>query len=415
MRRLHYTVRRFLKALSPSRSGLGFAFPLLLTAVIASGCGAPTSSGSSSSSAATAAAVPISWTHFEVGEAPAPNAEMLLRGGEVYADNCSACHGDNGDGAGLCSAFLAPAPRDFTTGVFRFKTTPGGQMPTDQDLFRTVSLGLHSTGMPPWKFLLTEEERWAVVQYVKGFSSSFERDGAGEPVDLGQEPEISAERIAAGRDLYVTARCSMCHGESGYGDGPSAATLIDAFGNAIPARNYHKTGHFKRGHTPRDIALAIHTGNNGTPMPAFDGAFTADEIWSMAFYVHSLGEAPLSGGGEPAAASAGGDLGQPDVVIKLIERSWKFVPDVITVTQGQVVRVDFQPTDNGLGVGHGFAIDGYDRVAFINGAMVQRPKSVTFLADKAGTFVFYCASQCSTGPLHPAMNGTLVVEPAGNN
>ena len=104
MRRLHHTVRRFLKALSPSRSGLGFAFSLLLTAVIASGCGAPTPSGSSSSSAATPAAAPISWTHFEVGEAPAPNAEMLLRGGEVYADNCSACHGDNGDGAG--SAFV---------------------------------------------------------------------------------------------------------------------------------------------------------------------------------------------------------------------------------------------------------------------------------------------------------------------
>jgi len=415
MKRLHHTVRRSLEALPSSRVGPGLALPLLLLAVIVSGCGAPSPSGSSSSSAAAPAAAPISWTHFDVGEAPAPDAEMLLRGGEVYADNCSACHGENGDGAGLCSAFLAPAPRDFTTGVFRFKTTPGGQMPTDQDLFRTVSLGLHSTGMPPWKFLLSEEDRWAVVQYIKGFATTFESAGAGEPVDLGQEPEITAELIEAGRELYVTAQCSKCHGDTGYGDGPSAPTLIDVFGNAIPARNYHKTGHFKRGHTPRDIALTIHTGNNGTPMPSFGEAFTAEQIWGIAAYVYSLGEEPLSGGGQPAAATAGDDLGRPDVVIKLMERNWKYVPDVITVTQGQIVRVDFQPTDNGLGVGHGFAIDGYDRVAFINGAMVQRPKSVTFLADRAGTFIFYCASQCSTGPLHPAMNGTLVIEPSGSN
>jgi heme/copper-type cytochrome/quinol oxidase subunit 2 len=75
------------------------------------------------------------------------------------------------------------------------------------------------------------------------------------------------------------------------------------------------------------------------------------------------------------------------------------------------VRIEFQPTDNGLGAGHGFALDGYDRTVFINGAMVQRPKSVTFVADRAGAFAFYCATQCSTGSLHPNMKGTLVVEP----
>ena len=76
-----------------------------------------------------------------------------------------------------------------------------------------------------------------------------------------------------------------------------------------------------------------------------------------------------------------------------------------------MVRIEFQPTDNGLGVGHGFAVDGYDQSTFINGAMVQRPKSVTFRADRAGTFTFYCATQCSTGPLHPHMNGQFIVTP----
>jgi len=294
MKNLHNTLRRFLAP--PNRSVVGLRGGVVLlagVALTAMGCGgAP--SGPSSSSTAGAGAAPISWTHFDVGEPPAPSAELLARGEQVYKENCAACHGDQGDGTGLCAAFLLPHPRNFTTGVFRFKTTPGGQMPTDQDLFRTVSLGLHSTGMPPWKFLLPEEDRWAVVEYIKGFAPAFASEGPGESVDLGPEPEITTERIAAGRELYVTARCAKCHGENGYGDGPSARTLIDAFGNPIPPRNYHKTGHFKRGHTVRDIALTIHTGNNGTPMPAFDGAFTPDEIWSIAAYVYSLGEQPLS-------------------------------------------------------------------------------------------------------------------------
>ena len=128
----------------------------------------------------------------------------------------------------------------------------------------------------------------------------------------------------------------------------------------------------------------------------------------------SLDERKLAGGGTQAAASTGDQLGKPDVVVKLMERAWQYVPNEIHVQQGEIVRIDFQPTDNGLGAGHGLAIDGYDQVSFINGAMVQRPKSLTFVADKPGTFTFYCATQCSTGALHPNMKGTLVVEPASS-
>jgi heme/copper-type cytochrome/quinol oxidase subunit 2 len=49
-------------------------------------------------------------------------------------------------------------------------------------------------------------------------------------------------------------------------------------------------------------------------------------------------------------------------------------------------------------------------VAFINGVMVGVPKTVKFRADRAGKFIYYCATQCSTEKLHPLMNGTLVVE-----
>jgi mono/diheme cytochrome c family protein len=365
------------------------------------------------SASAEADAAYISWTHYDVPPPPADPSSLVERGKQVYAENCAACHGDNGAGDGLCSAFLIPAPRDFTRGVFRFKTTPGGEMPTDEDLFRTVSLGLHSTGMPPWKFLLPDEDRWAVIQYIKTFYPPFDNSEK-NVVDLGEEPKSFTEAdIENGEKIYGIAQCAKCHGEQGYGDGPSSLELEDSFGKPIPPRNFHKLPHFKRGITLRDIALTIHTGNNGTPMPAFDEAFKPDEIWDLAAYIQSLGEKRLSGGGAPAAAHEGQELGTPDVVVKVMERHWKYVPDTIRVKQGQIVRIEFQPTDNGLGAGHGLAVDGYDQAVYINGAMVQRPKSATFRADKAGTFKFYCASQCSTGPLHPNMMGTLIVE-SGN-
>jgi len=356
----------------------------------------------------------LSWSGLEAPTPPPVSAELLARGEEVFRENCSACHGEAGDGNGVCAPFLLPHPRDFTSGIFRFKSTPDSAMPTDRDLFKTVSVGLHGTGMPPWKFLLDEGDRWAVAYYVKTFSRGFDEAEQAEPVDLGPTPEVTPERIERGAALYTEGGCGQCHGPLGYGDGPSAPTLVDSFERPISPRNFHKIGQFKRGYTLRDIALTIHTGNNGTPMPSFGMAFDKDQIWDLAAYIMSLGERKLSGGGEPARADAGTHLGEPDVIVELRERHWKFVPDEIHVKQGQVVRIDFQPTDNGLGAGHGFAIDGYDKSAFINGALVQRPKSVTFVAEKSGTFTFYCASQCSTGDLHPNMNGKLIVEPAGS-
>ena len=78
------------------------------------------------------------------------------------------------------------------------------------------------------------------------------------------------------------------------------------------------------------------------------------------------------------------------------------------------MEVTFEPTDNGLGVGHGFAISSYDEAVFLNGAMVGVPKSATFRADRAGEFIYYCSTQCSTEKLHPLMNGTLIVEDASS-
>ena len=96
--------------------------------------------------------------------------------------------------------------------------------------------------------------------------------------------------------------------------------------------------------------------------------------------------------------------------IKLTERAWRYDPEIIRVKKGQVVEITFEPTDNGLGVGHGFAISSYDEMVFLNGVMAGTPRTVKFRADRAGKFTYYCSTQCSTEKLHPLMNGTLIVE-----
>src|SRR5512135_149716 len=60
----------------------------------------------------------------------------------VYLQHCVSCHGPNGDGSGTASVWLFPRPRNFNAGLFKIKSTPGTALPTDDDLFNTVTRGL---------------------------------------------------------------------------------------------------------------------------------------------------------------------------------------------------------------------------------------------------------------------------------
>jgi len=42
----------------------------------------------------------------------------------------------------------------------------------DKDLFEIISDGVPGTWMPAWKKLLSEEERWSLVEHVKRFSAA---------------------------------------------------------------------------------------------------------------------------------------------------------------------------------------------------------------------------------------------------
>lgn len=87
-------------------------------------------------------------------------------GAGLYRQHCVHCHGISGDGRGPTARFLNPYPRDFTKGAFKFKSTPIGIKPTEDDL-RTILLnGVAGTAMPSFA-LLKEGELDALVDYVQ--------------------------------------------------------------------------------------------------------------------------------------------------------------------------------------------------------------------------------------------------------
>jgi mono/diheme cytochrome c family protein len=363
--------------------------------------------------AGTSTQAPPTFSDFPVPAKPADTEALVTHGKEVYAQNCASCHGQQGDGHGVCSAFLVPSPRDFTAAHYKFRSTALGQLPTDEDLFRIVSLGVRGTPMPPWKWLLNDSDRWAVVEYVKTFSPRFADTNQSRSVvaDFGAPPPRTESAIAEGKALYTKTGCVTCHGEQGLGNGSSAPSLVDLTGHHISPRDFSKPSGFKAGYSAREIVRTFMTGIDGTPMPGFANVVSNQDAWKLAYYVQTFAKPTIT----PIARASQGfahqeQLGSPDIQVKLLERAWKYVPNEIHVKKGQVVEITFQPTDNGLGAGHGFAISSYDEVAFINGALVGAPKTVKFRADRAGKFTFYCATQCSTDKLHPLMNGTLFVE-----
>jgi mono/diheme cytochrome c family protein len=230
------------------------------------------------------------------------SAERHLQAGQaVYLQHCAACHGVNGDGSGPASVWLFPRPRNFNAGLFKIKSTPGTALPTDEDLFNTVTRGMPGSSMPSFTYL-TEVDRQAAVQYVKYLAAY--TDAAGKrinrfdearqnaqlaaPIQVPPEPPLTVQSLADGARLFSKLLCVTCHGDTGAGDGPNAPTLKDTAGLYLPPRDFN-TGAFRGGHTGRDLYQRIAIGLAGTPMVAFNNEVMTDqERWSLVHYIQSL-------------------------------------------------------------------------------------------------------------------------------
>ncbi len=236
-----------------------------------------------------------------------------------YAVHCQICHGSAGKGDGPAAEFLFPKPRDFTTATFKLRSTPSGELPTDEDILRTLSRGIPGTSMPAFGHLPADLRR-SLAELVKEFAV-FEKEGrtvklfedrkGSRVVVAAREPGCTPDTLARGRRLYDKMQCAQCHGAAGTGDGPAAPTLVDRWGWPNPPANF-ANGVFKGGDQTADVYLRFTTGMNGTPMPSYEQNLSDEERWALAYYVKSLvrpGRKPLAYEGDrPLAAAAAADV-----------------------------------------------------------------------------------------------------------
>lgn len=216
--------------------------------------------------------------------------EQRAAGKVVYDKYCGQCHGDTGDGNGYATLRVKPKPRDFTTGKYKFRTTPNGMLPTDDDLRRVIEIGAPYTSMPGWPNL-TSTEIDNVIYYIKSFSPDFENpDRYGEPIDIPPPLESTEESIARGRVVYEEQGCAACHGEVGRGDGPSAPTLVNDKSDPIKVADLTQRWTYRGGPTKEDIYRTFSTGLNGTPMPSYADSLEVEDRQHLVNYVYSLGD-----------------------------------------------------------------------------------------------------------------------------
>jgi nitrous-oxide reductase len=85
-----------------------------------------------------------------------------------------------------------------------------------------------------------------------------------------------------------------------------------------------------------------------------------------------------------------------------------FTPDHITVKQGDKVHIHVTSLEQTKDATHGFAIAAYN----VNLSLEPgKTNNASFVADRSGTYPFYCTEFCSA--LHLEMMGYLLVEPSG--
>jgi mono/diheme cytochrome c family protein len=208
-------------------------------------------------------------------------------GQRLYTQHCAVCHGPDGRGNGPAAPSLHPRPRDFTAGLFKYKSTPGDEAPLESDLLRTVTLGLHASAMPYFSDLLTSEEILTVVRYVQALAKP-PQAGAHRAITLARPPARNAADVSQGKLLFQSAGCAGCHGEDGRGGVP----MQDAKGDALASRDLTAPWTFRGGSDPEQVWLRVTTGLAGTPMPSFATTLSDTQRWQIVQYVASIARTP---------------------------------------------------------------------------------------------------------------------------
>jgi len=99
----------------------------------------------------------------------------IVRGSDLYAENCMACHGRNGYGDGPAAASLPIKPANLVEHAGHHRAG---------DLFWWIGNGIPGTPMPGFAPRLSDDEIWNLIQFLRARSEAEEArslDGSVEP------------------------------------------------------------------------------------------------------------------------------------------------------------------------------------------------------------------------------------------
>jgi putative copper export protein/methionine-rich copper-binding protein CopC/mono/diheme cytochrome c family protein len=97
-------------------------------------------------------------TGVDPGLSPPMSAESIAAGALLYQQECAACHGQYGLGNGPAAAGLPVAPAVLPFHVPKHE---------DPELYAFIYRGFPSLGMPAYGEILTQEELWQLVHYLR--------------------------------------------------------------------------------------------------------------------------------------------------------------------------------------------------------------------------------------------------------
>ncbi len=133
---------------------------LMLSALALAACGG--GGAEKASDSAPAEKVPAEYADLKnpyVGKTDAADA-----GKTIYTEKCATCHGAGGKGDGAGGAALNPKPADLTKisadpdGLIYWRIAEGGTA----EPFKS-----EGSTMPAWKAVLTKDEIWQTVTYLR--------------------------------------------------------------------------------------------------------------------------------------------------------------------------------------------------------------------------------------------------------
>ena len=172
----------------------------------------------------------------------------------MFAQRCAVCHGPDGKGNGPAAPSMFPRPRDFSSGVFKYKSTAAGEAPTDDDLLRTVRNGLPASGMPYFAGLLSDEELTAVRAACEVVFNRVSRPGRAAQISR------AGSKFTPKRDPWKGALCHPRLQRMVLVDGRGGQAFDDGSGHRVFARDLTAPWTFRGGSRAVDIWLRLTTG-----------------------------------------------------------------------------------------------------------------------------------------------------------